>query len=142
MLAVLALMVNSSHASLVTNGSFATGDFTGWNLGGDSSGDYVASGQLNGSAEQAALTTNGDDNGTLSQTIATTVGKTYLLSYLLGGDGATPNSFSASFGGTTLSNLSNVSDTIPIGSTYSFDYTASASFSTLQFTDDDAPGYL
>jgi hypothetical protein len=129
-------------ANIVTNGDFGTGDFTGWTLGGDSSGDFITSGQLTGSSYQAALTTNADDNGQLSQSLMTSPGQTYQLSYLFGGDGATPNSFSSSLGGSTLSSLSDIGDTIPTGTSYTFDYTATTASTALQFTYDDAPGYL
>jgi hypothetical protein len=139
---MIAIEPSTGAANIVLNGNFGTGDYTGWTLSGDSSSDYVTTGKLSGSSYQAALTTNASDNGYLTQTLAITAGQQYQLSFLLAGDGATPNSFSASLGGTALDNLSNIGDTLPAGTSYSYTYTATASSTALQFTDDDAPGYL
>ena len=84
----IAVLAPSAHATnLVLNGNFGTGDYTDWTLSGDSSGDYVTSGQITGSTFQAALTTNADDDGYLSQSLATTTGQKYQLSFVLAGDG-------------------------------------------------------
>ena len=139
----MAVIAPSAHAAnIVLNGNFGTGDYTDWTRAGDSSGDSVTSGQITGSAFQAALTTNGDDNGYLSQSLATTAGQKYQLSFVLAGDGATPNDFSVSLGGTNLASLSNIGDTLPSGTSYAYTYTATAASTELQFIDDDAPGYL
>jgi len=135
----MALAVGMSipaKANLVSNGNFATGNFSGWTLSGDSSGDYIS--ETSG-VYSAALTTNAPDEGYISQTLATTVGQVYLVSFLLAGDGATPNSFSASLGGPSLTN---VGDTLPSGTSYSYDFTASSTATSLQFSYSDAPGYF
>jgi PEP-CTERM motif len=146
--AVLALAMGAAAPvdagmNLVQNGDFSSGSFSPyWALAGDSSGAFVTSGQLNGSTYQAALTTNANDNGSLTQSLSTMAGQEYMFSFLLGGDGATANAFSASLGSSTLVNLTNVSNTLPLGTTYSVDYTATSSSTGLSFTFDDAPGYL
>ena len=129
--AVLGLAIGAAGTAqagpnLVLNGNFGTGDYTNWALSGDNSEAFVSSGQLTGSTFQAALTTSAADNGFLMQTLATVAGQQYTYSFLLGGDGGTPNSFSASLGGTTLVSLTNVADTLPAGTTYTGSYTASS----------------
>ena len=99
--AVLGLAVGAAgpaKAGLVVNGNFGTGDFTGWTLSGDTSGPDYVSGTFPG-PYAAALTTSVSDVF-LSQTLplSTVVGQEYLFSFSLAGDGATPNTFSASLG--------------------------------------------
>jgi hypothetical protein len=128
--------------NLVMNGDFATGDFTDWTLSGDDSQVYVSSGVLSGSAFQAALTTSGLGDGFLTQTLATTAGQQYQVSFLLGDDGSIPNSLTVSLGGTTLATLLGTgSNTLPAGTPYSFDVIAPSS-GVLQFDFLDIPGYL
>jgi len=141
-LALVFVAAGPARANLVLNGSFQTGDFTDWTLSGDTVGDYVTRGQINGTPQQAALTTNINDTGSLSQTIATTPGAQYSFGFILAGDGATPNSFSASFGGSTVLSLTNVGPTVPTGTSYSFTVTAASASSSVSFTDDDPPGFL
>ena len=143
--AVLGLAVGAAgpaKAGLVVNGNFGTGDFTGWTLSGDTSGPDYVSGTFPG-PYAAALTTSVSDVF-LSQALplSTVVGQEYLFSFSLAGDGATPNTFSASLGGTTLLSLSDVPNTLPSGTSYSFDFTASSSSSALQFDVRDDSGYL
>jgi hypothetical protein len=129
--------------NVVQNGDFSSGSFPpSWTLSGDSSQAFITSGQLTGSAFQAALTTSTDENGFLMQTLNTVSGQNYAFSFLLGGDGATPNSFSASLGGSTLVNLTDIPGNAPTGMMYSVDYTATAASTVVQFTFDDAPGFL
>lgn len=93
---------------LVVNGGFETGDFTGWNLsGGDPFDNFVDDGSLSGIAPHsgsflAALGSIGSLSY-LSQTLPTSPGQSYILScWLNSPDGATPNEFMVSWGGTTL----------------------------------------
>ena len=88
--------------NIVSNGGFETGDFSGWMADG-SSGDvtsdtnYVHSGTYG--AEFGAV----GSLGYLSQTLATTPGTSYLLSFWLDSpDGETPNEFQVSWNGTML----------------------------------------
>ena len=79
-------MTVNAPLNLVTNGSFETHSFAGWTLGGT---DYVGAMLVDGQAEQgnyaAALGSVGWD-GTISQTIATTPGQEYQLTFWLAND--------------------------------------------------------
>src|SRR5580698_11113596 len=74
-----------AYGSLLFNGDFETGDFTGWTQSGwfidttnPNSGVYDASTGCSG----ASCTTVGDPNSAfLFQTVATTIGATYDLSF-------------------------------------------------------------
>jgi PKD repeat protein len=94
---------------LVVNGGFETGNFTGWTEGGNfaacfvsSSPTYVHSGQY------GAQLGPGGTLGYLSQTLATTAGKSYLLSFWLNSQGGTPNEFLVSWNGTNLIDQTNL----------------------------------
>jgi hypothetical protein len=94
----------SAQANLLTNGDFETGDFTGWNvaanytdvvstsstLGGPQSGNYFAALGSVGSL------------GTVSQTVATSAGQNYDLSYWFASDGYGPNYFDVLWNGAQI----------------------------------------
>jgi uncharacterized protein DUF642/PEP-CTERM motif-containing protein len=101
-----------AHAdnNLVTNGSFETGDFTGWTL----SGDTTFTGVCNASTcpggfppedgTYAAYFGPVGDTATISQMIATTPGDQYSLSFYLANPvGGTPNYFDVTFGNSSFS---------------------------------------
>jgi VCBS repeat-containing protein len=85
-LTLSAIYVPDSVATgTLTNGSFESGQ-TGWNMAGsflvyDSDGTYVAS---NGTKMVVLNGGNGTPNGTISQTVATTPGQSYELTFDLG----------------------------------------------------------
>jgi hypothetical protein len=84
-----------AHAqNLVTNPGFETGDFTGYTSSGPVGIDTAAH-TGNFSAEFNGINTFGD----LSQSIATTAGKTYNISFFLMNNGGPNNEFKASFAG-------------------------------------------
>ena len=77
----------STGANLVANGSFETSGLSGWTLGGNSGAStwgpqIFIDTQPESGAHAAGMGSVGSD-GTLSQTIATTAGKTYTLSFWL-----------------------------------------------------------
>ena len=108
-------------SSLVTNGGFETGDFTGWTHGGDTSyttvnpdTDYAW--QPSHSGNYRAVLGPGFYNGTLTQTLSTVAGDSYTLSYWLANDvdafGTYPpagagNDFELSWNGSTITSMLN-----------------------------------
>lgn len=91
----------------MTNGSFETGDFTGWTQGGNFEATHVTSGNyyVYTGAEDgqyyAVLGPVGSD-GTLSQALLDTPGISYTFSFWLSAVGDDPSDFIAYWNGTTL----------------------------------------
>jgi hypothetical protein len=134
---------------LIINGGFETGDFTGWtrpafstaglpnNMGFTSvtnSSFFVNSGTFG-----ASLGPVGSD-GFLSQTLQTTAGKAYIVSFALRSDGGLVNDFSASWGGQTFFSQRNIpaEGWTPL----SFTEVATAPSTTLELGFRDDPGFL
>jgi PKD repeat protein len=100
---------------MVTNGDFESGDFTDWIVTGDFFDAFVDT-EVYGSPEvtpesgtYALFWGTVGSVGYLSQSIPTTAGENYLLSFWLNGtDGETPNEFSVSWEGATLFDQVNV----------------------------------
>jgi hypothetical protein len=135
----LAAATPAHSQQLITNGGFETDDFTGWTatandliIGNNSS--YAHSGQHAAwfGAGNASLT------DTLSQTVATTIGKSYIFSYWVYSGNNSNYGFTASFGGTQL--FTTATTPLPTSSTsepftlYSFPVTATSTSSVVQFT--------
>jgi hypothetical protein len=103
--------VGIAHAgsNLVNNGSFETGDFTGWTVSGDTSFIGVCDvSNCPGFSPQdgnfAGYFGPVGDTATISQTIATTPGDEYSLSFYLANPvGGTPNYFNVTFGNSSFS---------------------------------------
>ncbi len=138
--------VLASAGNLVTNGSFESGDFSGWTVTGDTGfigvcdvttcpGNYPPQ-----DGNFAGFFGPVGDTATISQEIATTPGTQYTLSfYLAAPSNGTPNYFSVTFGSAqfTLDNFG-----------ASFDYnhfllttTATDSQTELSFTFRNDPAY-
>jgi len=144
MVVTMGLAVGTAQANIVTNGSFESGDFSGWTLAGNTGFTGVEcpgvgfAGPGDGACD-AFLGPVGS-NGTLSQNLATLPGRLYSINFDFQPDGGTTSLFSATFGGTTLLNLSN-----PAASAYQvlhFTGLATAASTPLTFTFRDDPGFL
>jgi hypothetical protein len=141
----LAVAGDAAASNIVTNGSFETGDFSGWTQGGNTGSAFVGwSGTFGRSCQDghncAFLRAVGSDE-TLSQTLSDVVGTDYTLMFWLGAVGNDPSDFSVSWdGGTPL-----LSATDPItGSLWTqYSYTVTGTGSdTIQFAFRDDPQYI
>jgi hypothetical protein len=99
-----------ANTNLVANGSFETGDFTGWTVSGDTSFTGVCdvstcpAGYAPQDGTYAAYFGPVGDTATISQMITTTPGDSYTVSfYLAAPENGTPNYFSVNFGTTSFS---------------------------------------
>jgi PEP-CTERM motif len=142
-----ASICNTTAGNLVANCGFETGDFTSWTLSGNDvpaelnnlygveGTDPLDSIAPNSGSYQGWFADLDANATTLSQAIATNPGDTYAISFYLAQD-TTPvspysNTFSASFGGTSLISLSPVS--VESYTKYTYTGTATAGSSQLSF---------
>ena len=132
----------NAPVNLVANGNFATGDFTDWTLGGNDTSTtfgpeiFIDANAEGGSTYAAGMGSIGSD-GTLSQTIATTAGQTYTLSFWLQNEESGANDFKAIWNGQTLLSLTNAAQS---GYTeYTYTVTATSSTTTLEFSAANGP---
>ena len=151
LLVIVALVVFVASApaifaqNLVTNGSFETGDFTGWTTGGNFEDTEVVNGAFydyTGAEDgnfYAVLGPVGSD-GTLSQTLTDHAGAQYTISFWFGSVGDNPSDFSASWDGTQLLSLTNP-NTGAAWSQYTYSVTGTGT-DTLTFAFRDDPGYM
>ena len=95
---------------LVLNGGFETGDFTSWNLSGNTTNTYVSgSPTFVHSGNYAARLGPVGSLGYLSETVPTIPGEPYMLSFWLENpDGGLPNEFSLSWNGNVIYDQTNL----------------------------------
>ena len=104
MVLALALAAGPARANLVTNGGFETGDFTGWTLTGSGGGVAIDNTAAHSGSYDAAFSlTSGGTTASLTQSIATTAGQSYSLSFWLFDQAAVPgnDTMTVTFGGFT-----------------------------------------
>jgi VCBS repeat-containing protein len=130
-------VTEDAGAAAIVNGGFETGDLTGWTAGGSIHVVQYEIGSTYGHYS-AHLAPSG---GTLSQSLATTSGLHYFVSFdLIGDTEATNAPFTVTWGGATLVNLAEVQ---PGVYHYAFDVVGDPSSTTLQFSyGDDAAGMI
>ena len=131
--------------NLLTNGSFETGDFTGWTTGGNFEDTEVISGAFESySGAQdgnfyAILGPVGSD-GTLSQSFSDTPGAHYTLSFWLASQGDNPADFSAYWDGTQVYTVTNPNSG-GAWQQFTFNETGTGN-DTISFSFRDDPAYL
>jgi hypothetical protein len=143
--AVATLSAGAAQANLIVNGSFETGDFTGWTLTGNTGFTGVEcpgapfAGPGDGNCD-AFLGPVGS-NGTLSQSFPTVVGQVYSIGFDFQPDGGTPSFFSAVWDAQpALFSVTN-----PSASPYqvlTFTALATTPTTSLSFNFRDDPGFL
>ena len=132
----------TAHATnLVLNPGFETGDFTDWTA--TAANDLfvgTGSGYAHSGTYGAQLGTVGSI-GSLSQSIATSPGASYDVSFWFNEHSGPTNEFSASFAGDTFLSLTNYEPDGNGWEQFSQVITASSSSSLLSFTERQDPGY-
>jgi hypothetical protein len=130
-LVLATFFAGAAQANIVTNPGFEIGNFTGWALSGDTSFTFVDGFSPHSGSFGAFLGTSvgtPGPTGSITQTLATTVGVSYDIEFWLN-TAVRPNFFSVSFDGIVLDSLTDIttSSSIPLPLYTLFSYTALAS---------------
>lgn len=129
--------------SFLVNGGFETGDFSGWTRSGNQGFTSVTSSPSNvRSGTFAAFLGPIGSDGVLSQTLATTPGKTYIVSFSIQSDGGFVNDFNASWGGIQFFSQTNIPRGTGQYETFTFTEVAQGPSTLLQLGFRNDPGFL
>src|ERR1039457_710035 len=135
-----------ANPNLLANGSFETGDFTGWTTGGNFTFTQVVTGSFyvySGAEDGVWYATLGPTNqidGTISEPFATTPGAPYTFSFWFASVGDNPSDFSASWDANVLLSLTNPNTGVS-WTEYSFTQTGTGS-DTITFSFADSPAWM
>jgi Protein of unknown function (DUF642) len=140
----LGLSQSARAQNLITNGGFETGNFSGWTVTGDPDYSKVVGFSYGyfhpESGKYYAMLGSVGSESYLSQTVPTTPGGNYDVSFDLASDGGANNQLSVEAGSDMLLDVSNIPAS---GYTlYSEDFVATASATTISIGTEDDPGYL
>ncbi len=129
--------------NLLTNGSFETGDFTGWMVNGSESvvtgPFYQYSGAENGS--YYAVFGNVGSDGTLSQSFTDVAGQAYTLSFWFASVGDNPSDFSIYWDSTQLFIMNNP-NTGSAWLNFTISGLVGTGSDTITFSGRDDPGWM
>jgi hypothetical protein len=131
-------VAGGARADLVTNGGFETGDFTGWTQFGDTGFTGVTGAPVAHTGNFGAFF-GPLGSGGIFQTLATTPGGTYSVSFYIEDDGTPPNSFSFNWDGGSPE--WSYTDINPGFTTLHFLLTASTNATDLRFTFSNPPAF-
>lgn len=144
LIAFAAVSSTASAQNLVTNGSFETGDFTGWTGTGNMGFNGVYCPGIGGYGVQsgncAAFFGPIGSIGGISQAITTAIGATYSFTFFLSNDGANNNSFAALVNGVTLLSQTNTPQSALV--MQSINFTATSASTTIAFNFRDDPAFM
>ena len=127
----------STTENLLLNGSFETGDATGWTTAGGA-GDIVSSGGAFLHDGTYFFTFNTGDEasgGTLSQTFVTIPGRRYTLQFNYGTDGTVVQALQVEVSDSDLGTQSATPTAVGNYEAFTYSFVASGASSTLHFTD-------
>jgi protein with PEP-CTERM/exosortase system signal len=135
---LLALSVTQSvKANLIKNGGFETGDFTDWTPSGNSGftgviGNFFGTPPHSGKFQAFFGPIN--SHGFISQSLATTAGASYHISFALANLGSGPNYFDVLWDGASILEFGPMIDVQPFDyGVMTFDVPASSASTQLQF---------
>ena len=138
----LGLLGTCANAAFVSNGGFETGDFTGWTPVGDPNFMGVDTFQPQ-SGTFAAFFGNVGTPGSISQTLTTSANQFYTLDFWLMSEVdangfSAPNSFDVSWGGVTVTSLSDAPATGYLQYTFTLQATSASTALSFSFRNDPA----
>jgi hypothetical protein len=138
-LAALPDRASAVGTDLVQNGGFETGDLSNWTEVGNTGYGNVTCGSAPEGSCEAFFGPIGSLGG-IEQSIATTAGGEYAISFILNSDGGTPGAFKVDFGSETLLSLTN--PPAAGDQTFTFDAIATAADTVLQIQFQDDSGFM
>jgi hypothetical protein len=129
----------ANATNLITNGSFETGDFTGWTADPVSYPMYVVTSPVEDGKYAAQIAGYESGPDTLSQTVGDTSGKSYDLSFWVWQDSGTPSGLTVTWDGMTLLTNSDPS-TVNVYQNFTFNVIGTGS-DTLNFAAYNNPAF-